>query len=231
MDRATILEEIEQNKINELRNQLTGNKAFNRKYTKYTSTNLIQQMLDSSAGIKQQIQGARQLFNAGATTASQTTISNDKGSGHHIQNQSINSGTIAGMNKVSVDLSSPSIQYSRAALQQLKESISHTPERQGSFQIPKMPKPEMNIQDVSRFNLNQKLSSVLDCSPLKNSYIGRMIHDRYQSHLQQPDGSLTLASILNETLSVLKGRLPNKPILKPLNHPIPQDASQQDRYD
>jgi hypothetical protein len=61
--------------------------------------------------------------------------------------------------------------------------------------------------------VNRKLSSVLEASPLKNSYLGRIFHDRYQSHLQQPDGSLTLASILNETLSKLKGRRPNKAIL------------------
>lgn len=64
--------------------------------------------------------------------------------------------------------------------------------------------------------LNRKLSSVLDASPLKNSFIGKMIHDRYQNHLQHPDGVSTLASILNETLSKLKGRKPNKPILVPI---------------
>ena len=64
--------------------------------------------------------------------------------------------------------------------------------------------------------VNRKLSSVLEASPLKNSYIGRIFHDRYQNHLQQPDGSLTLASILNETLSKLKGRGPNKAILQPI---------------
>ena len=64
--------------------------------------------------------------------------------------------------------------------------------------------------------MNRKLSSVLDASPLKHSYIGKIIHDRYQNHLQKPDGSLTLASILNETLSKLKERKPNKAFLKPL---------------
>lgn len=58
---------------------------------------------------------------------------------------------------------------------------------------------------------------MLEASPLKNSYIGKIFHDRYQNYLQQPDGSITLASLLNETLSKLKGRKPNKPILKPLN--------------
>lgn len=57
---------------------------------------------------------------------------------------------------------------------------------------------------------------MLDASPLKNSYIGKIIHDRYQNHLQQPDGGLTLSSILNETLIMLKGRPPNKPLLEPL---------------
>lgn len=58
---------------------------------------------------------------------------------------------------------------------------------------------------------------MLDASPLKHSYIGRIIHNRYQNHLQQPDGSLTLSSILNETLIMLKGRQPNKPLLEPLS--------------
>jgi hypothetical protein len=57
---------------------------------------------------------------------------------------------------------------------------------------------------------------MLDASPLKNSYIGKIIHDRYQNHLQQPDGTKTLESILNETLIMLKGRHPNKPLLEPI---------------
>jgi len=61
---------------------------------------------------------------------------------------------------------------------------------------------------------------MLDASPLKNSYIGKIIHDRYQSHLQQPDGTLTLSSILNETLQMLKGRQPNRPLLTPIPCPI-----------
>ena len=65
--------------------------------------------------------------------------------------------------------------------------------------------------------MNRKLSSVLDASPLKNSYIGKIFHERYQNHLQQPDGPLTLTSILNETISKLKGRKPNKPLLQPLH--------------
>jgi hypothetical protein len=69
---------------------------------------------------------------------------------------------------------------------------------------------------------------MLDASPLKNSFIGRIIHDRYQNHLQKPDGSLTLASILNETLSKLKGRKPNKPYLKPLNVETPTKVPQPD---
>lgn len=99
--------------------------------------------------------------------------------------------------------------------------------------------------------VNRKLSSVLEASPLKNSYIGRIFHDRYQTHLQQPDGSLTLASILNETLSKLKGRKPNRAFLKPLKNiqnsefpstknvrarvnvtgeNLPQEYQMQDRY-
>lgn len=31
--------------------------------------------------------------------------------------------------------------------------------------------------------LNQKISTVLDASPLKNSYIGKIFHDRYQNYL------------------------------------------------
>lgn len=54
--------------------------------------------------------------------------------------------------------------------------------------------------------LSRKLSNMLDASPLKNSYIGKIIHDRYQNHLNQPDGTKTLSSILNETLIILKGR-------------------------
>jgi hypothetical protein len=53
----------------------------------------------------------------------------------------------------------------------------------------------------------------LNASPLKNSYIGKIIHDKYQSHVQTPEGSLTLANILRETLSKLKERKPNKAIL------------------
>ena len=76
-----------------------------------------------------------------------------------------------------------------------------------------MVKNKRNLQTI-----NRKLSSVLDASPLKNSYIGKIFHDRYQNHLNQnPDGSLTLATILSETLSKLKQRRgPNKAILKPL---------------
>jgi hypothetical protein len=40
--------------------------------------------------------------------------------------------------------------------------------------------------------LNQKISTVLDASPLKNSYIGKIFHDRYQNYLQQPDGPIAL---------------------------------------
>lgn len=65
--------------------------------------------------------------------------------------------------------------------------------------------------------LNRKLSSVLDASPLKNSMIGKIIHDRYQNCLEQPDGQLTLETILNETLFKLKSRKNNKAFLKPLN--------------
>ena len=32
--------------------------------------------------------------------------------------------------------------------------------------------------------LNRKISTVLEASPLKNSYIGKIFHDRYQNHLQ-----------------------------------------------
>jgi len=79
--------------------------------------------------------------------------------------------------------------------------------------------------------LNRKLSSVLDASPLKHSFIGRIIHDRYQNHLQKPDGSLTLETILSETLSKLKGRKPNKAILKPLKKSEPEiDYLNEDRY-
>lgn len=53
----------------------------------------------------------------------------------------------------------------------------------------------------------------MNASPLKNSYIGKIIHDKYQSHVQTPEGSLTLANILRETLSKLKERKPNKAIL------------------
>jgi len=69
---------------------------------------------------------------------------------------------------------------------------------------------------------------MLDASPLKNSFIGRIIHDRYQNHLQKPDGTLTLASILNETLSKLKGRKPNKQFLKPLNVENPSKERAQE---
>ena len=61
--------------------------------------------------------------------------------------------------------------------------------------------------------MQKKLSSVLNASPLKNSYIGKIIHDKYQNHVQTPEGSLTLANILRETLSKLKERKPNKAIL------------------
>jgi hypothetical protein len=75
---------------------------------------------------------------------------------------------------------------------------------------------------------------MLEASPLKNSFIGRIIHDRYQNHLQKPDGTLTLASILNETLSKLKGRKTNKQFLKPLKVETPSSkpsAPEPDRYD
>ena len=78
--------------------------------------------------------------------------------------------------------------------------------------------------------VNRKLSSVLEASPLKNSYIGRIFHDRYQSHLQQPDGSLTLASILNETLSKLKGRRPNKAILQPIKIETPRHGEESPNH-
>lgn len=77
---------------------------------------------------------------------------------------------------------------------------------------------------------------MLDASPLKNSYIGKIFHDRYQNHLQaNPGGSLTLANILSETLSKLKSRKGNnKAILQPLpvnikNRAKPQEEM-KDRY-
>jgi hypothetical protein len=47
-DRATILEELEQQKMQEMRAQLSTNKAFIRKNNKYISTNSVQQMLNHS---------------------------------------------------------------------------------------------------------------------------------------------------------------------------------------
>lgn len=151
----------------------------------------------------------------------------------------------------SIDLS-PSLQYSRAALRQLKESsqspkIRLQPATEASVHLRRITnketagrlaeQEEMNISDGAnayqlcsgktqprigpyeqnqQLMLSRKLSNMLDASPLKNSYIGKIIHDRYQNHLQQPDGGLTLSSILNETLIMLKGRQPNKPLLEPL---------------
>lgn len=60
------------------------------------------------------------------------------------------------------------------------------------------------------------MPNVMDPSPLKNSFIGKIIHDRYQNCLKQPEGSQTLANILNETIHKLKSRKNNKAFLKPL---------------
>jgi len=76
------------------------------------------------------------------------------------------------------------------------------------------PNFSLNKQNII---LNRKLSNMLDASPLKNSFIGKIIQDRYQNHLGQPDGTKTLSHILNETLIMLKGRHPNKQLLEPLS--------------
>lgn len=147
IDRAAIFEEIQQNKMQEMRNQLTNNKGFARKLnmSNMTSQNANHKSLANSSmnrfvahnqiSFKGGIGFPQMGGLAAATTASQTSYGNKqektsvspKQGNQEVQNMSINSGTHAiGGQQVqqsqrSIDLS-PSLQYSRAALRQLKES-------------------------------------------------------------------------------------------------------------
>jgi hypothetical protein len=51
IDRAAIFEEIQQNKIDEIRTQLCSNKGFNRKTNKFTSQNLGSSMVNQMSFI------------------------------------------------------------------------------------------------------------------------------------------------------------------------------------